>query len=216
MNERPILFSGAMVRAILDGRKTQTRRVVKPQPFQYVELSEMPNTDPLKGWQIPGRSFVWWDDDTTSHRWRCPYGQPGDRLWVKETFSPWADEFTKSINRSKDKAVYRADYRNGCPSLDVGGFKHWKPSIFMPRWASRITLEITDTRAERLNNISEADYIAEGVEKVDHGWKAYDHPTEQATNYTAIDSYRSLWEKINGVNSWKVNPYVWCLSFKRL
>lgn len=201
MKERPILFSGPMVRAILDGRKTQTRRAVKPQPTKLAG----PNFDGL------------WSDtiDPVVRYFACPYGQPGDRLWVKETFVPTTDG---------KNYVYRADAR------DRSGYRwtsitpddkdvKWKPSIFCTRAASRIALKITDVRAERLQDISEADAISEGIDRdtTGVGWARYTPgwPTHGiVTGASARDSYASLWESINGKNSWAANPWVWVIVFK--
>lgn len=191
MKERPILFSGPMVRAILDGTKTQTRRVVKPQFAADAIPVEMPATDPAGGWVVPGHSGVWWCDAAANPDdvRRCPYGQPGDRLWVREA---WA--------RTRVFGAEMVVYREGDNRTDYGG--PWKPSIHMPRWASRITLEITSVRVERLQDISEADAIAEGV---------YTDPASPA-----YDAYAQLWDEINGPGSWAANPWVWVLEFRRL
>ena len=173
VKERPILFSGEMVRAILDGRKTQTRRVVKPQP------------PPLGG-------FV-----------KNPYGQPGDRLWVRET---WALD---------DKYYYRADGAVG----DRCG--KWKPSIHMPRAASRITLEITGVRVERLQEITISDIYAEGA--ITDEWLEWrdDVSGVGMPAGSRIENERDVWEKlwdsINGKTyPWKSNPWVWVIEFKRI
>lgn len=170
---RPILFSGPMVRALLEGRKTQTRRTMKTPPdsfeAQYTVLSA------------------------------CPHGQVGDRLWVRESFADVphpADEPHPRLRRGpKGKGItWRADWV-GNPS----GFK-WKPSIHMPRWASRITLEITDVRVERLRDIREDDAIAEGV--------------QDFAFVGAVNAFESLWESINGTESLESNPWVWVVEFK--
>lgn len=195
--ERPILFRGEMVRAILDGTKTQTRRVVK-DPWVYDG-----ETGVGAGWEPPA----------------CPYGTVGDRLWVRETFAPmgdmrpsgmWTDP--KWIGRN---FFYAAD--NDRPTW--AGSK-WKPSIFMPREACRIVLEITDGRVELLNDISEEDAIAEGVRRCDaaklsHEERAYyDYASSFGAFGTAKESYKSLWESINGDGSWDANPFVWALTFR--
>lgn len=136
----------------------------------------------------------------------CPYGLIGDRLWVKETFRP-QDGMT-TYCQHQDEIEYRADGDRPKEPTDC----HWKPSIFMPRWASRITLEITGVRVERLNEISEEDAIAEGVEPLSHGFKNYLGADLQCGD--ARMSYMSLWESINGAGSWAKNPWVWCISFQ--
>lgn len=195
--ERPILFSGAMVRAILDGRKTQTRRVVKPQP----EVSEQGNlmgewlAKPLDGLLLPRVQ------DITVH---CPYGQPGDRLWVRETWG-----FNPDFPGIHGHACYRAD-----PGHDYDGIK-WKPSIHMPRAVCRLKLEITGVRVERLNDCSHADAVAEGIAPELEGWTDYSNPSCQMC-LDPIDSYRSLWDEINGAGAWAANPWVWVVEFKRI
>lgn len=180
MRERPILFSGPMVRAILAGTKTQTRRVVKPQPAGE--------------WASPGRSS-------------CPYGRPGDRLWVRETFG----HFERSEGFKPGCAVfYRAD--GNCLKLEP-----WRPSIHMPRWACRLVLEISAIRMERLQAISEADAIAEGASFHDglgvghSGWR-HDFGDVHAT---ARDAFARLWRDLNGPDSWSANPWVWVVEFMR-
>jgi len=201
MKERPILFNGAMVRALLDGTKTQTRRVVKPQPSASSDSA------------ILGPDSVWRFSHPTlrgpvSHATddvRCPYGQPGDRLWVRETW-------THPLHHSHPIALYRAtDESAALAHLD---FDRWIPSIHMPRWASRITLEVTDVRVERLNDCSEMDAMAEGMP---FNASAVGTPTPGARpGPSAIAAYRGLWESINGAGSWELNPWVWVLGFKRL
>ena len=191
-----------MVRAILAGTKTQTRRLVKPQPGD-VHFEELPNTDPVTGWQIAGRSYRWSDDDATGRIWTPPLGQPGDQSWVKETFC--YDDFGEPIYRATEPD-------QGCSHPE--DMRPWKPSIFMPRKASRITLELTSVRVERLNDISEADAKAEGV--------ADTFDARIASNFVggnpgpAQMEYWALWESIHGPGSWAANPFVWVYEFKRI
>ena len=196
MKERPILFSAPMVRALLDGSKTQTRRVVKR-----------------------GISDV---TDAYRHPALCPHGQPGDRLWVREAHWWFKDEHDPVTGYFPPKLTaedvqYRADGDDDC--------KVWRPSIHMPRWASRISLEITSVRVERMHNISETDAVAEGIQAVARGiwWKNYTYPngfngkpTLIVGYRTAKESYRSLWESINVTGSWVANPWVWVIEFRRL
>lgn len=198
MKERPILFSAPMVRAILAGTKTQTRRAWPVQPPPGVRI----------GW-VPGK--------TRAGR----YGKPGDRLWVRETW--YCDDYRvqrgpyiKPDDMNVDEAqrdgtlVYRASSGDRPYEAEQ---PIWRPSIHMPRWASRITLEVTAVRVERLQNISEPDAQAEGiVPQGDGGWALAD-----TTHYssTAVSSYCSLWESINGPGSWGANPWVWVVEFKR-
>ena len=214
MKERPILFSALMVRALLAGTKTQTRRVVKPQFAMDAVPEEMCATNE-RGHQITGHSGLWWcaaEGDADVAR-RCPYGQPGDRLWVRECFCE--DPLSFGV-------LYRADGELDEPALNAGG--KWRPSIHMPRWASRITLEVTGVRVERLQDISEADAIAEGIEEGIPAagtdirvWKNYS-PNKKDTPWLVwpLSSYFSLWQSINGPGSWDVNPWVWVVEFKRL
>lgn len=212
MKERPILMSAPMIRAILDGRKTQTRRIVNPQPPCPDGI--IFETDTAHPWQWHGGVKA-----QSSEPIKCPYGQPGDRLWVRET---WAE--VTGPSRDEDPAtfgnkgiIYRAD--EGNDSALLKGI--WKPSIFMRRWMSRITLEITGIRIERLADISYDDAIDEGINTyscdglhVAGVWEDYSNPRNGWRN--PITSYKTLWESINGHGSWEANPWVWVLSFKQL
>ncbi|RKH01477.1 hypothetical protein D7X74_37800 [Corallococcus sp. CA047B] len=215
VRERPILFSAPMVRALLGGRKTVTRRLVKPQ----------------RGWKLG-----WYDkqgvivpvnadrhgdpgDDIT-----CPYGQPGERLWVREAFHI----------TSANEAVYRADYpgnatARGMENIPAEQDVRWRPSIHMPRWASRLTLEVVSTSVERLHDITEGDAQAEGAVFRDFGRGNYgrqrpgwamsveqlDRGTEHCLD-TARFAFGNLWNAINGENSWLSNPWVWRVEFRVL
>lgn len=211
MKERPILFSGPMVRALLAGKKTQTRRVVKNPYFYGCLTGDCPH----------------WQESDCAHAMAqaCPYGQPGDRLWVKETFALHAcdDGFGNVTYRAGGAHVLLCgDHGDGDP-VGIGAAcepnskykpERWKPSIFMPRWASRITLEILDVRAERLQDISEEDAKAEGAEiqkETPGGWVICG---PRIGSYR--EGYRWLWEQINGAGSWDANPWVWVLEFRRL
>lgn len=193
MKERSIIFSGPMVRALLEGRKTQTRRIVKHQG-----IVDNPAFPDVKIIQL--RSTQAWLNSQPDHPQHIsnfsPYGQSGDRLWCKET---WIQDTEEAIH-------YRADidFPEGAAKM-LGG---WRPSIFMPRRFSRILLEITAVRVERLQDISEEDARAEGVTL----------PERTCTMYDGIwrDGYRTLWESINGAGSWEANPWVWVISFKRI
>lgn len=172
IRERPILFSGAMVRAILEGRKTMTRRVVKPQPHAGVDAVKWQDVI-ITGCNTPDQSgFAMMRGGVIdSEAIRCPYGMPGDRLWVRETFrvESVGTHVPVKIPYEDVGIVYAADgekrnIHREYPSVLSSTCHNNKPSIFMPRWASRITLEITGVRVERLQEITEADAIAEGVE----------------------------------------------------
>ncbi len=239
MRERPILFSAPMVCAILDGRKTQTRRVAKI-PWRP---GANPSFSQAKAFQNAGEFRIAGSEELTTG-FRCPYGTPGDRLWVKET---WAD-----VNLDGAPGIaYRADDdvrdlmedrsfldRHGGFNYEDRRFKHveggkqgnhfavwysdlvggssgrWRPAIHMPRWVSRITLEITGVRVERLRDISEDDAKAEGCKPVEfdrdddcgNGW----------TEYWYVGGYQRLWDEINGAGAWTANPWVWVVEFKRV
>lgn len=169
MKERPILFSGSMVRAILDGKKTQTRRIIKPPP--YAEwMPEVgvyhPTIFDRHGEAFPGDPVFGAADEVDGRP--CPYGQPGDRLWVRETF---ADEPPGLLSDGlSGRVVYRADYNEADYNEEWHSapdrVDKWTPSIHMPRWASRISLHIKEIRVERLQDISEEDALAEGLQKI--------------------------------------------------
>lgn len=213
-----------MVRAILAGTKTQTRRVVKPVGNDG-------------GFVLMGSERGWWpyrsdDGESSFHSVRrngavfldetphaCPYGQPGDRLWVRETWAevPRAEPRTDEDSPWRDDGrimVYRADpeWEGARQFLCADGVlrwakpDHWRPSIHMPRWASRITLEITDVRVERLQAISEADAIAEGC-SID--------PSAEGEWRTNRDQYEQLWNSLHGDHAWAANPWVWVVAFRR-
>ncbi|HCF3394011.1 hypothetical protein ABZR47_05540 [Pseudomonas aeruginosa] len=203
--ERPILFNDQMVRAILEGRKTVTRRVVKPQP-DFLGSMVDPNT--------PFKTL----DAGLHARITCPYGEPGDRLWVREAWAADAqvDAIAPSDLSQGEPIWYPADLsvrQTGCSMISKGRVR---PSIHMPRWASRILLEITAVRVERLQDISEEQALAEGVrgEPCDH--------TRQACadigcwGDTAKGAFGFLWESLNGEGSWAENPWVWVVEFKRV
>jgi len=218
--ERPILFSGPMVKAILDGRKTQTRRVVKPQldPAGGAGWESIRYFSGVGKWCLARRSGAGWTRamETSDYPYlRCPYGQPGDGLWVKETHQ-WCDDMLSGYELDDANCVlYRADMQpyNCCfdpPELIPGqGTSTWnlagrkcRPSIFMPRWASRIDLELLDVRVERVQDISEADARAEGTEcRSDLGWDyAFDDPGdpyENAVKHGHRAAFRDLWDSIN-------------------
>ena len=206
--ERPILMNGAMVRAVLDGSKTQTRRVMKPQPepsphrpgaYQW-PCDAFQSMVSVADTRAPGAHGIAGD--------ACPHGGHGDRLWVRETWAPHPD-FPETVRR----AVYRADRE--CEH-DV---ERWRPSIHMPRWASRIQLEIVSVRVERLQDISDADIVAEGIdmEALAESQDRYDivckgsGASGRATERTA---WRELWESTGG--DWDANPWCWAITFKRV
>jgi hypothetical protein len=257
MIERPILFSAEMVRAILDGRKTQTRRVIKPQPPAEAESvcrqlysQEAPEFD---------GAWTWWAGKPQKPITRplfCPYGQPGDTLWVRESLYIWGFWRKDGLRKNGlpswrfEEVGQRAD-----PDPDLGliGSAHvrhllkfWlRPSIHMPRWASRITLRITDIRVERLHDVSEDDARAEGCEArpfPEPWWQGYRDlgdgqlfhqqavgdtapdwmiepkkmPPTPWLDQSARDGFRSIWMGLHGPGAWDENPWVWVISFERV
>lgn len=208
MKERPILFSAQMVRAILDGSKTQTRRVIKNTGTYAIE---------------DHHGIITAKRERAALATQCRYGQPGDRLWVRETWQgplleseEQEDEFRQSpdIYKKPGFCAYRAT--DTLYAIDADGRElGWRPSIHMPRWASRILLEITGVRVERLADISKDDAMAEGIViQPDGGFGLADSTHYNFSDPT--DSYCSLWESINGAGSWFENPWVWVVEFKRV
>jgi hypothetical protein len=196
MKERPILFSGPMVRAILDGSKTQTRRVVKDVQPAGIGLCH---------WSKTGWAHLRLSGGCSCQPVRCPYGTPGDRLWVRKT---WAvqheyDAFPPSAIGSSARWHYAA-------TEHLGGLRK-RPSIFLPRRGSRILLEITDVRVQRLLEISEEDARAEGIDL-----QSFQSLTEGIAGREHRIKFRTLWESINGTDSWEANPWVWAITFRRL
>ena len=214
MKERPILFSGPMVRAILSGAKTQTRRVVK-----LTDAGRVRDVGSRRNWHIG-------DPDAVL---ACHYGQPGDRLWVREAFMPCPLE-NPTTGPSRWNIAYASDAEQVERQAPAGynpmlyNYERWTPSIHMPRWASRITLEITSVRVERLQAISEADARAEGCMRGDPddagGWFPADEPDPSGIGERgwdcARDWFADLWESINGHDSWEANPWVWVVEFRRI
>jgi len=203
-----ILFSTEMVQAIQAGRKTQTRRVVKPQPPKGCEDNEpcidWCDYDHKKGFQ---RCYASWETvfhPDGFHTVVCPYGKVGDVLWVRETFMESDGEY-----------FYKADY-----DADDRKYISWKPSLFMPKSAARIFLKITNIRVERLNDISEEDAIKEGIEELHVApfvicYKDY-FDTKAPLHSDPIFSFCTLWQSINGIGSWELNPWVWVIEFERI
>ena len=206
MKERPILFSGMMVRAILEGKKTMTRRICKHQPPNGVERI----------------ALDMWDDGVKIHN---PYGWKGDRLWVRETWSIISHP-APLYGPPDNEILYRADFSYDASPLQWGD--KWRPSIFMPRSICRILLEIINIRVERLQDITEEEAIAEGIEPIPFAdSKKKDNmftvttPEGDKYNYssnfkTAKEAFKALWQSINGPGSWEQNPWVWVIEFKKL
>lgn len=245
MKERPILFSGQMVRAILDNRKTQTRRIVRicDAPITKAESDACRRQKGIPTNAVNVRlcgGYLKCDappgSATVSSRVPCPYGQPDERLWVRESFfvdhynyyprGPFPKAKPPEID---DNILYAAD-GTCCEQLGEcdceGKGAVWRPSIHMPRWASRLSLEIIRIRVERLQDISEADAKAEGIAELtkDGDVKKYavlDRGDYSSTPWarmptTAKHAFERLWKSINGSQSWDANPYVWVVKFKRV
>ena len=188
--KRPILFSAPMVRALLDGSKTQTRRAIKPQPRR------------VDGGVPFGDAPAWAHAEPGSAVMRCPYGKRGDRLWVRETWRVCGGrEYEYQQDRSQ--AMYRATHQEDGFPLTWESYT-WRPSIFMPRWASRITLQVTGVRVERLHGISRGDAMAEGCPFANMA----DGPDPRQW-------YAELWGQINGPDAWDANPWAWVVEFRR-
>lgn len=229
IKERPILFSAPMVRAIQEGRKTVTRRVLRFQPGADADITvERYNVAVTnrRGYQEAGPEIfgAWWRDGEAGCK--CPYGAPGDRLWVRETW--YCDHF--EVTRGP---YLKPDDLNVSEAIDDGTLVYaadgltpyeadqpiWKPSIHMPRWASRILLEITNVRVERLQVISDKQALAEGVRLyADHAALGDWYHVEGKETYSADPrkSFELLWSSINGPTAWDANPWVWTVEFKRV
>lgn len=223
MKERGMIFNGEMVRAILDGRKTQTRRIMKVQP-EHSELGLRRVVESKNG--IDDGKYFWSQSDATGLKSRskpfaCPFGTVGDRIWVREAF--------RVHSRATDVAtlVYKASERNSWTEQThrvpvavcnkPATPEKWTPSLHMPRWASRILLEITDVRVERLNAISEEDARAEGI--IDGGCLNCGEPEPCGCanpEPDATDAFSYLWQSIYGQENWNANPWVWVIEFKRV
>ncbi len=247
MKERPILFNGEMVRAILEGHKTVTRRAVKGL--------QIPKEDPSQGetrqrWSAVGQRHARYgfcvfgetEEECAMELGEfgaCPYGRPGDRLWVREA---WSIDMIAACSTDKGydseyELRYRADdaareiqVAPGEPDPYIALYDSqrgdWRPSIHMPRWAARILLEITGVRVERLQEgegetAFESRYLAEGINRIHHGdGEYYFHPFKSEPgpgNWSdPFDAWRSLWVSAYGAESWNANPWVWVVEFKRV
>lgn len=223
MKERGMIFNAEMVRAILDGRKTQTRRIMTVQPessefgLRYIAESSLAKEVGMYFWSQSDACGM----KARSKPFACPYGKPSDRIWVREAF--------RVHSRATDVAtlVYKASERNSWTEQThrvpvavcnkPATPEKWTPSLHMPRWASRILLEITDVRVERLNAISEEDARAEGI--IDGGCLNCGEPEPCGCanpEPDATDAFAYLWQSIYGQESWNANPWVWVIEFERV
>ncbi len=207
ITERGMIFNAEMVRAILDGRKTQTRRPIKWKQTRFTEIGEREDGSKWPWSEDAEHAFDFWHP--------CPFGSVGDRIWVRETFQGPLFDFDLMDSYCKDSTpfeksefcVYKADGVPAPEFFDADDELHccWRPSIHMPRWASRILLEITDVRVERLKSISDRDALREGCSAAD-----------MKSGDCVADVFARLWASIYGSDSWNANPWVWVIEFKRV
>ncbi|MGE5922001.1 hypothetical protein ACQJ1L_06015 [Klebsiella quasipneumoniae subsp. similipneumoniae] len=207
ITERGMIFNAEMVRAILDGRKTQTRRPIKWKQTRFTEIGEREDGSKWPWSEDAEHAFDFWHP--------CPFGSVGDRIWVRETFQGPLFDFDLMDSYCKDSTpfeksefcVYKADGVPAPEFYDADDELHycWRPSIHMPRWASRILLEITDVRVERLKSISDRDALREGCSAAD-----------MKSGDCVADVFARLWASIYGSDSWNANPWVWVIEFKRV
>ncbi|HDS8331556.1 TPA: hypothetical protein QHV24_002740 [Klebsiella pneumoniae] len=207
ITERGMIFNAEMVRAILDGRKTQTRRPIKWKQTRFTEIGEREDGSKWPWSEDAEHAFDFWHP--------CPFGSVGDRIWVRETFQGPLFDFDLMDSYCKDSTpfeksefcVYKADGVPAPEFYDADDELHccWRPSIHMPRWASRILLEITGVRVERLKSISDRDALREGCSTAD-----------MRSGDCVADVFARLWASIYGSDSWNANPWVWVIEFKRV
>ena len=225
IKEHPIIFSGSMIRAILDGSKSQTRRVISPQPVDedecgpYIQVPEVTDWGCGETLTFMGRKHI-----------KCPYGVPGDTLWVRETarvvgaFVPSVENIL--LEYRADGGLARPRWLNTVAQTRWLVRNHegrWMPSIHMPRWASRISLTVKDVRVERVQDITADDCINEGIEAVTQDAYEYDCDGAPNNKYQVLDedamleSFQELWDSINGKRGygWASNPWVWVVEFER-
>jgi hypothetical protein len=235
MKETGVLFNSGMVRAILDGRKTQTRRIIKHQPTVY-GLKWIETVEGFAAWRDPGLPLDDNSEDGGNCLRICPFGKVGDHLWVRETFAlehqmelgqkpPFDDgrPLANNLDGDNNALWIQPHYKATDPKPDLcydddiydPGYPKvkWTPSIHMPRWASRITLKITDVRVERLQNITPFDCRKEGIQ-VFAGEELQEPGARRCDDVIYIHSYMRYWESVYGKGSWSKNPFVWAISFE--
>ena len=229
LKAKPILFSTEMVRAIHEDRKIETRRIIKPQ-YQHSN-GEIWTSIKKYNWFYQSKI-----ENCESLLKVCPYGKSSGYLWVRETWYPHMDCIQGSYGFTegekikypphyvdKNRIKRPVDYKEKYPKAHL----KWKPSIFMPKSACRLILKIESIRVERLQDITEESAINEGIEKIGEGFKSYEiihsgkhkneiHPHAIIPKKSPITSYKELWESINGLNSWDINPFVWVIRFKKI
>lgn len=200
MTERPILFTTEMVKAVLAGTKTQTRRVIQPKLQAAGKITRIIVDENGDAWQgINPVSLL-----------SCHYGKPGDHLWVRETWNNRDPLWGQKIAKTAQPVIYKAD---------GGGYSPWIPSVHMPRWAGRINLEITNVRVERVQDISEEDAKAEGCTMDDDPyWRPTGFDPDSGGNLSYKNTFSWLWDSINEKRglAWSVNPWVWVIEFRRI
>jgi hypothetical protein len=231
MNSRPILFSAPMIRAILAGQKTQTRRIIKwrGEPPDFVGGRGEEGDPNAWGWFFDGPHHHGYAVVARGHSERfdngsvslpCPYGEPGDQLWVRETWglhirstsTAWCRASIKGRSPDELALAYALAYSADGDSPQA----FWRPSIHMPRWASRLSLEVVGVRVERLHQITQADAVAEGIADTSAVWSAAgESPLSDTDRAGPRAGYETLWKDINGAESWDENPWVWVIEFKR-
>lgn len=250
--ERPILFSSPMVRALLAGRKTQTRRIIKPQPkigddgaTLFPWASFWPNGT-VHTWDRDGNGGQNWDANEfpnedrysaalrrTAYTNPCRYGKVGNRLWVRETFC--RPTMGDCLNRDSPAWSHDVEYAADCGRMrhvNMQGFTtslsdfRWRPSIHMPKWASRIALEITDVRVQQVRSISHLDAMAEGIVECDIppdeegplrvGYMPHPDDGKSGLDVSPIHTFQRLWKAIYGDGSWQRNDWIWAITYKRV
>jgi len=229
MVERPIILNADMVRAVLNGSKTQTRRIIQ-SPAKNMQVTVQKVIDyrePGDKWygehvfSMRNQSGTWCDYTKEQFLAKCPFGAVGDRLWVRETFAtlePGSYEPVKPCDGYAQVVRYAASDRLANSDRDVRGF-NWRPSIHMPRWASRITLEITNVGVQRIQSISQNDAAREGLVKLPASGRYCINEGDQyfgGASHDARGVFSWLWSSIYGEESWQANPWVWVIEFKRV
>jgi hypothetical protein len=231
VKERPVIFSGPMVKAILEGRKTQTRRICKPACDMGGELAGSVHPAKESGWIAwwPGNDLGLADFTKLAYQdgFQCPYGKPGERLWVRE--SAYISQPNFGLPEDATHKDYDGQPRVVSYTVDMGfdakrcaedyGVK-CSPSIHMPRWASRITLEITSVKVERVQDISQQDVLAEGIIEATKDEKLIKYGLREWPwmdwRLSPKDAFFKLWESIHGPDSWATNPWLWVVEFRRI